>query len=73
MLIKVIIGAFVLLFLGFFPTLYTIFYYYRKYGELNDEVYIKVEDTFNITCLVWFVVIIALMLSYCLIKTFGWR
>lgn len=72
MAIKVIIGAFVLLFLGFFPTLYTMFHFYRKYDEFNDEVILKSFNAFWITFLVWFVVIITVTLSYGLLYIFGW-
>lgn len=72
MVIKVIIGAFVLLFLGFFPTLYTMFHWYKKCGELSETVLEKSFNTFCITFLVWFIVIIAIMLSYGLITKFGW-
>lgn len=72
MLIKVVLLTIVLLFLWFFPSIYTLFYFYRKDGELTSVAFSEAEEVFSIVfsfhCVIGFFVLV----SFAIIKSLGW-
>ena len=71
MIIKVTLLSIALVFLIFFPSLYTLFYYYKKFGEYNDEVGDKVFSVFLLSIFIEMAIAIIIGTSYIIIKSFS--
>ena len=72
MIIKVALLTIVLLFLWFFPSIYTLFYYYRKDGKLTSKAHSEAEDVFGIVFNVHCVIGLFVFVSFAIIKGLGW-
>ena len=72
MIIKVVLLTIVLLFLWFFPSIYTLFYYYRKDGKLTSKAHSEAEEVFFMVLNIHFVIGFFALVSFAIIKNLGW-